>query len=395
MNSSTPLAGTALEEHVLDHPVEVIPSTNPQIGQVWRFDGSGRFRFGGRNRSAVTMVMPERIPKGIGLDKKPIYQQVLGINFAIDYTSLPLYPMHRLEQTWSGENADVLREVRQNIEANETTPHRYIQELVGKDPRKVWVLVATGPSLNNTAHLVAQLDRSKVAVVAMNSAVDKVGRENVDYHFGLDRRFKAEWGKGCHNITAVMHPQVPKAALAEYKEIFFYGHPGRGHACESIRAFYDHYLHGVGEFEQAANVGPTAMHFAHAMGAEVIIWLGLDCGWSKSGETHWKKDVNGVDYSSDNVTVQMLKDGKAIAEYESKREYIQAAHYTFGHAYWLQQAGIRVVNCTGWGIFYDHALTQQPWANYERANIHGVTELLPPCEPVKFEDAIEALRLWR
>jgi hypothetical protein len=137
------------------------------------------------------------------------------------------------------------------------------------------------------------------------------------------------------------------------------------------------------------------MHFAYAMGAKTIIWLGLDSGWAADGSTHWKHGVNGpVGYDEGNVTIR-VHGADGVYKFQSKKEYIQAAMYTFGHAYWLQRTGVRVVNCTGWGMFYERALAQQPWANMVRPNIHGVDEYLPPCEPVPFLEALETLGVYR
>lgn len=371
----------------------------PRPGYIFHYNTAGELCKNGKGRALVV----DRIDN---FDKRVS----VTMGFAIDYTDAPRYPLHRMNQSGTFSPSDY-QQMKDNVLGNcglrdglKPTGQPLDVLLDSKlETRKIAIVCATGPSLRNIAPLLSKIDRSKVAIIALNSAA--LASEYVDYEFVIDRRVRPEWAKAAEEKGAicVAHPGVPVEFCATFgrERCFIYGHPGRHELNYIIRAAYDDYMHGVCELELAGNVGPSASQFAYLMGFEHIIYVGLDTIYSETTGMHWKKGVNGggLPYSVScremDLTVEYADGKRGVQTYAVNLEYLRAYHMTQGYAYWLLKSGkAKVYNATGEGPIWQFP---EPHANYaieNRADVTGVVRPLTPMESIDLTSALQALGGW-
>ena len=391
---------TASDKEALEAVEASNDPTLAKTGNVWQMDRkTNRFS----PRGSLFALVVGKYPRPMTPFEYELVKRggipPMRIDLATDYTRCPRSPLHRLNQE-GGFDHENIRQVREQVLANCQDPEhiRPLDELIdsGKDTRKIAVLCMTGPGLNAVAEQVNNLDRTKYAVIAMNSAALAVKH---DYYFALDRRIKPEWAiaSQAQGATAVLHPMVPPETIQAFTRngspCYIFGHPGRHNLNETVRACYQDNYYGMVELEMGANVGCSALHFAYLMGYKHIIIVGMDVVWDTQNQLHWKDGVNGLKYDeADDVKtfVVTMMDGTAKTA-KCRTEYLRAYAIVLGSAYWLLQAGVEVLNCTGQGLLWEHPDTMAIWGMTQREDLNGNMRWLSPMPSYTLEEATTAL----
>ena len=376
--------------------VEVVHSPKiPRTGQIMLMNSAWEFSKRGRNRAMVIMV-----EDGLRYNSEgEMVSNVPNISLALDYTRTKRYPLHRITQQWFGvdESAALMKSESatlafSNIRANKGNG-KPIDELLDTEKRETAIILFTGPSLQHSAKMLESVDRSKAAIIALNSSVlalpDSI---TADYHFGIDRGMLPEWGVNNSDTIGVFHPQAPPELCSSgYRAVYFFGQPGRGITMNAMRAQYSDYLEGVAELEQGGNVGPSAVHFAYMMGFRNIVMLGLDVCW-EGHKTHWRENVNKDNLRIDRNAI-MIDTGERF--YLTRIEYLKAFHMTVGAAYFLREDGIGLYNCSEFGPFYNESKRVIPATRVFREDIYGNEYKVPAIESVPFCDILNLLKIGR
>lgn len=395
-----PRAITQSDKDALEAVELLNEPTLAKTGNIWQMDAkTNRFSSRGSLYALVVGKYPKPMtPFEYELVKRGAIAP-MRIDLATDYTRCPRYPLHRLNQE-GGFDHENIAQVRAQVLENCADPEhvRPLDELIdsGRDTRKVAVLCMTGPSLKLVAEQVNNLDRSKYAVIAMNSAALAVKH---DYYFALDRRIKPEWATAsqAQGATAVLHPMVPPQTIKTFTSngspCYIFGHPGRHHLNETVRACYGDNYYGMVELEMGANVGCSALHFAYLMGYKKIIIVGMDVVWDTQNQLHWKAGVNGLTYDDpdDVKTLRVDMTNGDVLTAKCRTEYLRAYTIVVGSSFWLLQAGVEVLNCTGQGLLWEHPDTMAIWGMTIREDIHGNERWLSPLPSYTFEEVTTAL----
>ncbi len=382
------------DDEPLTKPTPMSIRKVPRPGAIWRFNSNGDVCNNGKYRALVVD----------NLVTVKTFSDEFTASLAIDFTETPRYPLHRMHQMGEFDAKD--RQIMiDNVKANKGKGRPLDELLDGKtETRKIAIIAATGPSFKESASLCANIDRSKVAIISLNSAA--LALPHIDYEFVLDRRVKNEWAEAAvaKGATLVAHPDIPSAFADIFgkDKTYFYGHPGTHPLNAGIRAAYADYMYGVTELEMASNVGPTALHFAYLMGFEHILYIGLDVIYSDSVGMHWKPNVNDVDgkmpylQSCRALTIGVLDaDGKrSEKQYRVNIEYLRAYHMTQGYAYWMLQKGIHVYNASGQGPIWQWPQAHANYALENRPDVTGKIAELTPLETTEFVTALKALEAY-
>ena len=383
---------TQSDAQPIEHPTECWQMDHPKLGHIWRMNA----RTGELDRSGTVYAMV------VGLYPLPVtgaqmeYIKAGGIipqnvDIAVDYTRCPRSPLHRLHQSGYFAPADV-EMIRSNVTANESQGQRIDTLLDRGDPRETCILVMTGPSLNSHIKLLERVDRSRVAIIAVNSAALAVAS---DYYFALDRRVKPEWAKAAAHwgATLVAHPMVPPETLTAFEpsKRYLYGHPGRGDINGMIRSLYSPNLQGVAELEMGVNVGCSAVHFAFAMGFKHCAIVGMDVAWDSRNMLHWRHNVNEIKYDVKADVKELTVHSADGQNWTAKCrvEYLRAYMQLVGHAYWWLQHDREIYNCTGNGAVWQ---CPDAFANYAielRDNLDNKPAWLTPMPSYRLMNVLE------
>lgn len=381
-------------------PVIVPVNTEPQLGHIWCMDkhsGKNR-RSGGVKGLVVTKMVPpmdEREKELANMGHISNY----ALDFALDITDMKRYPAHRLNTVGDFE-PNILDVVGDHSCRIVNLPGvRRLDDLLdnGVERKSLCVIVMTGGSLKRTAETVRNIDRTKVDIIGVNSAVLQI---ECDYHFVLDRRVRLEWAlegarQGASVVASLMVPPETIEAYPENRR-YVYGIAGSHPVNNLIRSASDgnSNLHSLVELSAGVNVGCTALHFAYLMGYRHIAIVGMDVCWDEQGSLHWKKDVNGLIYDTpeDVKTLQVVLDDGTSVYAKCRSEYLRAYAVVMGLAYWILKSGkAEVYNCTGEGIIWQYPEAQCIWGDEVRTDIYGVKRVLSPMASYKLEQVLSQI----
>jgi hypothetical protein len=216
-------------------------------------------------------------------------------------------------------------------------------------PSDVVYLVASGPSLERNGP--ALLDIRRGVKVAVNWTLNWSAQTGYpvslfDYFMCVDFALKPEGWADFPDVTGVFDVLInPPVAEKAWKDRLWFCSAAQGENPTALKARVEHPT--LPEYDTGLNVTYCALQWAClALKARTVVVVGADCAltWGRYHCGSWAKydDWKPVEFivMRDNYGVPVV----------SLEHLVAIADWTGGAFYWMQKAGIRVINATEGGI---------------------------------------------